>query len=1664
MKNIFKNIAYNFLAINILFSLVFPINVFAKTDTKLENLKNQEITSNVLKKTEYNSWLENVKNNIIQEEYNNFFLADRNSYLFNNRAQNLRSIIDSNFWTLKDRNENSNWFWTFSLDNLNRENNNYYNFNENKKRKIIAEANFLSIDKNILTEWYKNTEKGIEQGFTIKEKILGDNYLNLEAKINTNLILKSNSKEKIVFSNNNKEIEFSHLQVFDANNNILNSFFEYNEKNNVLSIKIDDSNAIYPITIDPIASSPSWTAESNQTNAYFGWSVSSAGDVNNDGYSDIIVGAWFYDVGGLTDAGKVFVYYGSASGLSETPDWVSLGDQAGASLGVSVSTAGDVNNDGYSDIIIGADYYTVNELTNTGKAFVYYGSASGLSETPDWTADGGQASAEFAYSVSSAGDVNGDGYSDVIIGAYKYDLGETNEGVAFVFHGSASGLSETPDWTVDSDQASASFGYSVSSAGDVNGDGFGDVLVGCPFFDNGQTNEGAVFVYHGSVSGLSTTTNWSTEINQADARFGSSISSAGDVNGDGYSDVIIGAFVFDNGQTNEGAAFVYHGSASGLSSSANWSIESNQASANLGVSVSDAGDVNGDGFGDVIIGANFYDEGESDEGVVFVYHGSASGLSSSANWSAGSNQTEARFGTVVSSAGDINGDGYSDILVGANYFDNGESNEGATFVYYGGSEKLNTIADWSKESDQANAYFGYKVSSAGDVNGDGYDDILVGAWYYDNGETNEGKVFLYYGSANGVSTIANWTAEGNQINAYFGKSISSAGDVNGDGYDDVIISSHKFDVGENIDVGKIFAYYGSASGLSEIPDWTLEGNQASAYFGDAISSAGDVNGDGYSDIIIGADYYDVGELANAGKVFVYYGSASGLSSTTYWSVEGNYSNEYVGTAISSAGDVNGDGLSDIIINVYDYIEEEANYFDSIHVYYGSASGLPETPDWFVYENQLNTNFGFSISSAGDVNGDGYSDILVGAFRYDNGETDEGRVFVYYGSASGLSVVADWTAESNQASANFGKSISSAGDVNADGYSDILVGAYKYDNGETDEGRVFVYYGSASGLSVVADWTAESNQASSEYGLSVSSVGDVNGDGYSDIIIGAEYYDNGQTNEGKTFVYYGNKGGLSKNYRQLNLENNIISNLAWSDSISSFKISAKAKSFTGRSNAKLQYEVKPYGDSFTGINLIESSNWHDTGINGTTITETVSGLYGGVRYHWRARFLYNDGIVKYFTPWFSASPNSWNEASLKTYPYTLVYSAGSNGALTGNTNQLVNYNENSSAVTAVPNATYHFVNWSDDSTQNPRTDLNIDSNLSVTANFSIDTFSVNYIAGENGTLSGHSSQTIDYGSDTSAVTAIPNATYHFVNWSDGSTQNPRTDANITSSLSFTANFALNDGGGTFMPVFTPIKIKNSDEKITVSDIEIKDCTLNFPNLENIKDIAISKTEDFSGIMWNKIFNNTFNLSENYKGIYFIKFNSIDGVSTDILEVNLNCEVKPEIITEKIENIIKEEVKENDICLSKYFDSNFKIGDSGLEIKDLQKFLNANGFLLASFGPGSLGNETEYFGNLSQKAFEKYKKSCGAQENRIENIEIKNNISCQLNNYLYIGSNGEEVKCLQEKLKNLGYFNYFNITGYFGSLTKEAVINFQKDKNLTPYPGWVGPGTRYILNNL
>jgi len=694
---------------------------------------------------------------------------------------------------------------------------------------------------------------------------------------------------------------------------------------------VDDRGAAYPLTVDPLMTSPAWIAEGNQASASFGFSVGTAGDVNGDGYSDVIVGADLYDNGELNE-GAAFVYHGSAAGVAATPAWSTESNQANA-FGISVAAAGDVNGDGFSDVVIASARYDNGEI-DEGRAFVYHGSAAGLSVAPAWSAESNQAAARFGWSVATAGDVNGDGFSDVIVGAYQFDNGQTDEGRVFVYLGSGAGLSSAPAWTAESNQASALFGWSAATAGDVNGDGFSDVIVGAYQFDNGQNDEGRAFVYHGAAGGLSLAPAWTAESNQSGGWFGNSVATAGDVNGDGFSDVIVGAYLYDNGQIDEGRAFVYHGAAGGLSLAPAWTAESDQASAAFGWSIATAGDVNGDGFSDVIVGAYLFDNGQSNEGRAFVYHGSAAGLSPGPAWIAESDQASAAFGYSVAAAGDVNGDGFSDVILGATLYDNGEENEGRAVVYHGSAAGLAAAPSWTAESNRPSTAFGVSVATAGDVNGDGFSDVIVGASGYDNGETNEGGAFVYHGSAAGLATEPAWIAQSNQENAFFGLGVATAGDVDGDGYSDVIVGSDSYDNGQP-DEGRAFVYLGSAAGLAATPVWTAESNQGFASFGVSVATAGDVNGDGFSDVIVGASGYD-GALNGEGRAFVYHGSSTGPGTT---------------------------------------------------------------PAWSAGSNQASTGFGFRVATAGDVNGDGFSDVVVGATRYDNGQLDEGRAFVYHGSAT-----------------------------------------------------------------------------------------------------------------------------------------------------------------------------------------------------------------------------------------------------------------------------------------------------------------------------------------------------------------------------------------------------------------------------------------------------------------------------------------------------------------------------------------------------------------------------------------------------------------------------------------------------------------------------------------
>jgi hypothetical protein len=444
------------------------------------------------------------------------------------------------------------------------------------------------------------------------------------------------------------------------------------------------------------------------------------------------------------------------------------------------------------------------------------------------------------------------------------------------------------------------------------------------------------------------------------------------------------------------------------------------------------------------------------------------------------------------------------------------------------------------------------------------------------------------------------------------------------------------------------------------PAWTAESNQAFAEFGSSVSKAGDVNDDGYSDVVIGASMYDNGQV-NEGRVYVYLGSISGLSSVASWTAESDQASAEFGASVSTAGDVNRDVFSDVIVGAFEYDNGDQNE-GRAYAYLGSASGLSATPAWIVESNQSGALFGFSVSTAGDVNADGFSDVVVGSPYFDNGHVDEGRAYVYLGSASGLSATSSWIGENNLAGTQFGRSVSSAGDVNGDAYSDILVGA---DGGL---GRSYVYLGSGdppsgsrgetsptSGLSVIPIWTVESDQANASFGSSVSTAGDVNGDGFSDVIVGARRYDNGQSDEGRALVWLGNEKTTAGAWEALRpRQRNFwgpIDLLGISDQSSTFYLNVRGRTPAGRAKVCLEWDVAELQDVFDPDQRGKGTCL-DTGTpvagqgSAVDLTGTVLHCFPGTSYHWRLRVASNSPHFPH-SPWLKVAPSVPSLKQLRT---------------------------------------------------------------------------------------------------------------------------------------------------------------------------------------------------------------------------------------------------------------------------------------------------------------------------------------------------------------------------------------------------------------------------------
>ncbi len=428
----------------------------------------------------------------------------------------------------------------------------------------------------------------------------------------------------------------------------------------------------------------------------------------------LAAGLYFWRVRGLS---------GSNVGVSSSPVWELVVGQLSAPLDTSWGTTGDFNGDGFSEVVNGTS--DTNGLT--GSIQIHFGSATGAGSAITTLLPPNPAAVfpKLGTSVASAGDVNGDGFADLIVGAPG---GTFQPGAAYLYFGAALGLPTTPSLTLSSNVPTGLFGWSVSSAGDVNGDGYADVAV--VEFGSGLTH-----VYEGNAAGtLVTHTVFGTPK-------ASSVAAAGDVNGDGFGDLVVGAY---SANTSAGSIKVYFGNPAGAAGFGQPLEIDNPIGTYgyFGYSVAGAGDVNGDGYADILVGA----PGTTPTG--YVYLGGNVGVQTSfikltylgqyANY-LGFPSTE--YGAAVSGAGDVNGDGYADVVIGA-------SNDRAIYLYLGGGSGLSTTATLFTDT---HGLFGSSLAGGGDVNGDGFSDVLVGARGVGY-PAQPGFIALFPGGISGLST------------------------------------------------------------------------------------------------------------------------------------------------------------------------------------------------------------------------------------------------------------------------------------------------------------------------------------------------------------------------------------------------------------------------------------------------------------------------------------------------------------------------------------------------------------------------------------------------------------------------------------------------------------------------------------------------------------------------------------------------------------------------------------------------------------------------------------------------------------------------------------------------------------------------------------------------
>ncbi len=462
---------------------------------------------------------------------------------------------------------------------------------------------------------------------------------------------------------------------------------------------------------------------------------------------------------------------------------------------------------------------------------------------------------------------------------------------------------------------------------------------------------------------------------------------------------------------------------------------------------------------------------------------------------------------------------------------------------------------------------GISVSDAGDVNNDGHEDFLIGAYFAAGQTTGTGVAYVVFGPVQDFPSpfeLANLDGSDgfvlNGVNDFdlCGGAVAGGRDLNGDGIADIAIGAMQGDIPgpSGFDVGEVYVVYGSSSGFPASLDlgaldgtngFVLRGFGPRGYVGASLDVAEDMNGDGLADLIIGAPFVDIGGMAAAGSAYVVYGSELGfpaemslgsLDGTNGFVMTGSGAAHNLGRRVHGAGDVNADGIADFVIGAPGVQRDGIVRAGEAYLVFGSDTGFPASFDRSYLDGSTgfalqgvgeNGSAGWAVSDAGDVNDDGIADVLIAApYTEVGGVPNIGACYVLFGSesafpatilASSIDGTNGFTIVGDEVASSTALSVAAAGDVNDDGIDDIVLGAPSADpDGRNGAGQCFVVFGatgfptevSVASLDGSNGFTMNGINADSSAGIFVSGAGDMNGDGGADVLIGAYRFGAGET--------------------------------------------------------------------------------------------------------------------------------------------------------------------------------------------------------------------------------------------------------------------------------------------------------------------------------------------------------------------------------------------------------------------------------------------------------------------------------------------------------------------------------------------------------------------------